>query len=74
MSKREKELLDVVLKWRIESQDYRRVVGDGWSVSYINGYESKSFDSKKAIALLGDKAAECYNVKKVGGAQRFEFE
>ena len=67
MSKREKELLDVVLQWRDECQDYRRVVGDGWSLSYINGYESKSFDSKKAIALLGDKAAECYNVKKVGG-------
>ena len=64
LEKREKELLEVVLQWRNECQDYRRVVGDGWSLSYINGYESKTFDSKKAIALLGNKAAECYSFKK----------
>lgn len=65
LEKREMELLEVVLQWRNECQDYRRVVGDGWSLSYINGYESKNFDSKKAIALLGDRAAECYSVNKV---------
>ena len=42
------------------------VVDANGTFNNLSGYP-KTFDSKKAIALLGDRAAECYNVKKVGG-------